>query len=103
MAVAARLQHHSEQNLCTEFLMKYVGERLRWPMKYPKTKKETSERLRKKGDVIIYFDFCLEGGKILGKGIKKKKTLHRLLDLRMNDDLWDIVRGLGSETWKGCE
>ena len=21
----------------------------------------------------------------------------------MNDDLWDKVRGLGSETWKGCE
>ena len=21
----------------------------------------------------------------------------------MNDDLWDRVRGLGSETWKGCE
>ena len=21
----------------------------------------------------------------------------------MNDDLWDRVRGLGSETWQGCE
>ena len=21
----------------------------------------------------------------------------------MNDDLWDRVGGLGSETWKGCE
>ena len=21
----------------------------------------------------------------------------------MNEDLWDKVRGLGSETWKGCE
>ena len=24
-------------------------------------------------------------------------------NLGMNDDLWDEVRGLGSETWKGCE
>ena len=29
--------------------------------------------------------------------------LHKLHVLGMNDDLWDRVRGLGSETWKGCE
>ena len=28
---------------------------------------------------------------------------HKLHVLGMNDDLWDKVRGLGSETWKGCE
>ena len=29
------------------------------------------------------------------------KTLHTLHVLGMNDDLWDRVCGLGSETWKG--
>ena len=30
-------------------------------------------------------------------------TVHKLHVLGTNDDLWDRVRGLGSETWKGCE
>ena len=28
---------------------------------------------------------------------------HKLRVVGMNDDLWDRVRRLGSETWKGCE
>ena len=28
---------------------------------------------------------------------------HKLHVLGMSDDLRDIIRGLGSETWKGCE
>ena len=28
---------------------------------------------------------------------------HELHIPRMDDDLWDRARGLGSETWKGCE
>ena len=28
---------------------------------------------------------------------------HKLNSLGMNDDLWDKVCGLGSETWKGGE
>ena len=28
---------------------------------------------------------------------------HKLHVLGMNDDLWDRVRGLDRETWKGCE
>ena len=31
------------------------------------------------------------------------KMLHKLHLLGMNDDLRDRVRGLGTETWKGCE
>ena len=31
------------------------------------------------------------------------RKFHKLHVLGMNDDLWDRVRGLGSETWKGCE
>ena len=30
-------------------------------------------------------------------------TFHKLHVPGMNDDLWDRVRGLSSETWKGCE
>ena len=29
--------------------------------------------------------------------------IHKLHVLGMNDDLWDRVRRLGSETWKGSE
>ena len=28
---------------------------------------------------------------------------HKLHVQGMNDDLWDKVRRLGSETWQGCE
>ena len=28
---------------------------------------------------------------------------HKLHVLGMNDDLWDKVREVGSETWKRCE
>ena len=31
------------------------------------------------------------------------KAFHELHVLWRNDDLWDKVRGLGSESWKGCE
>ena len=31
------------------------------------------------------------------------KAFHKLDVLGINDDLWDGVRGLGSETGKGCE
>ena len=39
--------------------------------------------------------------KIQGK--EEGSVLDKLHVLGMNDDLWDQVRGLGSETWKGCE
>ena len=29
--------------------------------------------------------------------------VHKLHSLKVNDDLWNRVRGLGSETWKGRE
>ena len=32
----------------------------------------------------------------------ESRTFHKLHVLGMIDDLWDKVRGLGSETWKGC-
>ena len=35
--------------------------------------------------------------------IQESKPFHKLHVIGMNDDLWDKVRGVGSETWKGWE
>ena len=46
----------------------------------------------------------LKEGKLWDSGKEQEgKTCHNLHALRMNDDLWDRVRGLDSETWKECE
>ena len=46
----------------------------------------------------------LKDGKLQDSGKQEEgKTFHKLPVLGMNDDLWDRVRGLSSETWKGCE
>ena len=67
-------------------------------------KKEESKRLRGERDKIKFIDLRLERWQVVrfrkGRG---GKTFHKLHVLGMDDDLWDRVRGLGSETWKGCE
>ena len=35
--------------------------------------------------------------------VEEGKTFYELHVLWVNDELWDRARGLGSETWKGCE
>ena len=46
----------------------------------------------------------LKDGKLQDSGKQEEgKTLHKLHGIRVNDDLWDRVRGIGNETWKGCE
>ena len=40
--------------------------------------------------------------KLSGKQ-EEGKTFHKLHVLGMNDNFWDRVREVGSETWKGCE
>ena len=43
-------------------------------------------------------------GKLQDSGKQEEgKTFEKLHVLGINDDFWDRVRGLGSETWKGCE
>ena len=43
----------------------------------------------------------LKDGKLSDSGKQEEgKTFHNLHVLGMNDDLWDEVCGLGSETWK---
>ena len=36
-------------------------------------------------------------------GMREGKTFHKLHVVGMNDDLWDKVRDVGSETWKRCK
>ena len=45
----------------------------------------------------------MKDGRLYDSGKQEGKRFHKLHFPGMNDDLWDRVRGLGSETWKGCE
>ena len=65
-------------------------------------KKEESKKLR--GEIrssLLILD--LKDGKLLDSGKQEGKTFHKLHVLGMNDDFWDRVRGLGSQTWIRCE
>ena len=66
--------------------------------------KEKIERLRGEKDQIKFIDLGFERWQVVRfRKQDEGKTFHKLHVLGMNDDLWDKVRGLGSETWKGCE
>ena len=46
----------------------------------------------------------MKDGKLSDSGKEEEgKTFHKLHALGMNDDMWDGFRGVGSDTWKGCE
>ena len=83
--------------------MSCAEERLWWqsPNKgRNKTAKVLEERDIKSSLLIL----DLNNGKLCDSGKKEEgKTFHKLHVLGMNDDLWNKVCGLGSETWKGCE
>ena len=69
-------------------------------------KKEESEQLRGARDQMKLIDLKFERWHVVGfrkAGKQEGKTFHKLHVLGMNDDLWDRVREVGSETWKGCE
>ena len=64
-------------------------------------KKEESERGERdiRSSLLI---LGLKEGKLCDSEKEEEgKTLPKLQFVGMNDDLWDRVRGLGSETWKG--
>ena len=63
----------------------------------PKKWKKEGERLRGEGPRIKFIDCRFEWGMLYNSG-SKKKVLYKLHVPGMNDDLWDSVRGLGSET-----
>ena len=67
-------------------------------------KKEKSDRLRGERDQIKFIDFRFERWQVVRfRKQEEGKTFHKLHVQGMNDDLWDRVCGLSSETWKGCE
>ena len=66
-------------------------------------KKEEIERLRGERDQIKFIHLRFEDGKLYDSRKQEGKTFHKLHVLGMNADLWDKVREVGSETWKGCE
>ena len=47
--------------------------------------------------------FNIQESKRKQEKARESKTLHKLLVLGMNDDLWDRVHGLGSENVEGCK
>ena len=54
------------------------------------------------GESLLFSD--LKDGRLCDSGKQEEgKKFHKLHVLGINDDLWDRVRGLGSEIWKGCE
>ena len=61
------------------------------------------ERLR--GEIrssVLTLD--LKDGNLQDSGKEEEgKTFHKLHVIGTNDDLWDKIRGLDSETWKRCE
>ena len=82
----------------------YFGGRPWWPIQSPTKKTEESKRLRGERDQIKFIDLGFERWQVVRfRKAKDGKTFHKLHVLGMNGDLWDEVRALGSETWKGCE
>ena len=67
-------------------------------------KKEENERLRGERDQIKSTDLRFERWQVVRfRKARKGKKFHKFYVIGMNDDLWDKVRGLGSESGKGCE
>ena len=62
-------------------------------------KNEESERLREEENQMKFIDFRFERWQVVGFGKeRRKKTFHKWRVIGMNDDFWDRVRRLGSET-----
>ena len=65
-------------------------------------RKRRAKRREKIRSRLLILDF--KDGRLKDSGKQEEgKTFHKLHVLGMNDDGWDKVREVGSETWKGCE
>ena len=65
---------------------------------------EDEENLKGEGDQIRFLVSDLKEEKLQDYGKEEEgTTFHRLNVLRIKNDCWDRVRGLGCEIWKGCE
>ena len=65
-------------------------------------KKEESERLRGEEDKIKFIDLGFERWQVV-RFRNGRRRQHVPYVLGMDNCLWDGVRRLSSETWKGCE
>ena len=86
-------------------LVSYVVERPWWPIQSLNNGRKKEAKGSEEKDIrssLLILD--LKDGKLKNSGKQEEgKTFHKLHVLGINDDLWDRVCGLGSETWKGCE
>ena len=65
-------------------------------------RRKRKAKMRGGSDQVFYLKY--ERWQIIGFGKEEEgKTFYKLHVLWMNDDLWNRVRGIGSEAWKGCE
>ena len=69
------------------------------------TKEERRKRKAKRREIrSSLWILDMKDGKLSDSGKQEEgKTFLKLHVLGMNEDLWDRVCRLGSETWKGCE
>ena len=87
------------------FLVHYVKERPWWPIQSPQNGRKKNEKDYEERNIgfsllVLYLKY----GKLWDSGWQEEgNKFHKLYALGMNGDLWDRVRGLSSETWKGCE
>ena len=65
--------------------------------------KAERERLRGEGDKIKFIEFRFEKYKLWESGEEGGKVCNMLHVLGRIGDLYDRIRGLGSEIWSGCE
>ena len=84
--------------------MNYVGERPWWPIQRPNKGRKKEVKGRQEREIRSRLSILdLKAGKLCDLGKEEEgKMFHELHVLTMNDDLWDRVRGLVIETWKGC-
>ena len=79
------------------FLVSHVGERPWRPIQSPTRKKEEMEGLRGERDQIKLINLKFKRWQVVRfRKARKSKTFHKLHVRWMNDDLRDIVCGLGS-------
>ena len=86
------------------FLLSHVEERSWWLVQSPsKGRKKKAKGLEERDIRSSLLILDLKDGKLSDSGKEEEgKMFHNMHVLGMNDDLWDRVRELGSETWKGC-
>ena len=70
----------------------------------PQKRKKEGDRLNGERDKVKFIDLRFERRQVVGLGKEEQdKAFYKLQVFWINGDLWEIISGLGSEIWKGCE